>query len=378
MVVDSLKNTLLIAKTGLDERLVSSEAISQISQIADLLPTFPTASQAGLECHLGVSQPTADFFAAFSSSNYGRETLARGYQPLANLDNNPVWSRVYDFCEHWIDTNSPLYHEVDRVWLEFDLVNPQPSKMPEPNFFFGTAEGIKNEAENTVSSGKVADSYSWVTDEALRLLLNKPLPDSVKQKLLVCFNSLPPEGRVFQVGVMLPRKAESQMVRLCIKNIAIANIPQYLSDIDWQGSIAELKSILADLSPFVNFISLNLAVGDTVFPKIGLECYIDKKLRINPKWRLFLDYLVEQQLCTPEKADALLNYPGYSVEKSHQDLWPSNLSNASAFVYPNLSSTIIRLLHHIKIVYQPDKPLKAKAYLWLGHLWLSSRGVFEK
>ncbi len=378
MFIDSFKNTLLIAKTSLDERLVSHKAISQMSQIADLLPTFPSASQALLECHLDSPEPKADFFAAFSTANSGREALARGYQPLTSLNNNPVWSRVFNFCEHWTDTNSPLYQEVDRVWLEFDLVNPQSARISEPSFFFGTAEGIKNETENTASPNGVSDNYGWVTDEALRLLLNKPLPDLVKQNLLTCFNSLPPEGRVFQVGVMLPRKAESQIVRLCIENIAIDNIPDYLSSIGWQGSLAELKSVLADLSSYANFISLNFSVGDIVFPKIGLECYIDKKLRINPKWRLFLDYLVEQQLCTPEKADALLNYPGYSVEKSHQDLWPSNLTNASKFVYPNLKSTFVRILHHIKIVYQPDQPLKAKAYLWLGHLWLSSQGVFEK
>ena len=373
MTVDSLKNALLIAKTGLDERLVSAEALSQISQVADLLPSFPVASQAGLECHLGSFEPKADFFAAFSTSNRGREALAGGYQPLASFDDNPVWQRVYNFCQHWTDTNSPLYQEIDRVCLEFDLVEPQPSKVPEPNFFFGTADGIKKEAEN----GKT-DRYSWLSDEALRLLLNKDLPDLVKQNLLTCFRSLPPEARVFQVGVMLPRKTESKIVRLCISNIAIAEIPKYLNEIGWSGSVSKLKSVLSDLSSFANFISLNFAVGDTVFPKIGFECYIDKQPKISPKWHSFLDYLVERQLCTLDKADALLKYPGYSVEKSHQDLWPSNLANASILVAPSMRSTLVRFLHHIKIVYQPDRPLKAKAYLWLGHLWLSSKGIFEQ
>lgn len=378
MVADSLKNALLISKTGLDERLVSSDAISKMSQIADLLPTFPNASQAGFECHLGSSEPTADFFAAFSTENMGREALARGYQPLASLNNNPIWNRVFDFCEHWTNPNSSLYQEVDRVWLEFDLVKPQTSAIPEPNFFFGTADGIKNETNYLANTREVANNYSWVTNEALRLLLNKPLPDLVKQNLLVCFNSLPPEGRVFQVGIMLPRKAESQMVRLCIEKIAISKIPQYLSDIGWQGSITEIKSVLANLAPFINYISLNLAVGNTVFSKIGLECYVDKNLKISSKWRLFINYLVEERLCIPEKAEALLNYPGCLAEQFHPDLWPINLSNASAFVSPNLSSTIVKLLHHIKIVYQKDKPLTAKAYLWLGHLWLSSQGIFEQ
>ena len=374
----SLKDALLIAKTGLDKRLVSSEAISQISQVADLLPTFPTTSQAGLECHLDSSEPKADFFAAFSTSNGGREALARGYPPLADLNDSSVWNRVYDFCEHWTQTNSPLYQEVDRVWLEFDLVKPQSSKTPEPNFFFGPTKGIKNKTNNSDSPNQAAKNYSWITDEALGLLLNKSLPNLVKQNLLTCFNCLPPEASVFQIGIMLPRKAESQTVRVCINNIALSEIPQYLNAIGWQGSSAKLKSILTDLSHFTNYVCLNFAVGDTVHSKVGFECYIDKKPRINPKWRSFFDYLVEQQLCTPEKAEALLNYPGLSAEEFHQNLWPSNLSNAAKIVYPNLRSTIVRTLHHIKVVYQPNKPLQAKAYLWLGHLWLSPQGVFER
>ena len=378
MMVDSLKNAILIAKTGLEEKLVSKEAISEIIKIADLLPTFPTVLQVCLECHLDSSEPKADFLAAFSTSNRGREALARGYQTLANLDNNPVWSRIYDFCEHWTDINSPLYKEVDRVWLEFDLVNPQPSEVPEPSFFFGTAEGIKNEMENTLSSEVVADNYSWVTDEALRLLLDKSLPDSVKQNLLNCFNSLPPEAKVFQVGVMLPRKTESQVVRLCISDIAISKIPQYLSKIGWQGSISEMSSILDKISDFTDYIALNFAVGETIFSKMGLECYNDKQLQIDSKRQLFIGYLVEQQLCTPEKADALLKYPGCSTEKSHQNLWPSNLTNASKFVSPNFRSVIVRYLNHIKLVYQPDRQLTAKAYLWLEHFWHSPQGVFER
>ena len=382
-MVDSLKNALLINKIGLDERLISSEEIAQISQIAELLPTFPTVLQAGLECHLGLSEPKADFMAAFSTSNCGREALARGYQPLASLDNNPVWSRIYDFCEHWTDANSPLYKEVDRVWLEFDLVKPQLSEVPEPSLFFGTAEGIKKETENTSLyddslPDNISNNHSWVTDQALRLLLNKPLPDLVKRNMLTCFNSLPREGKVFQIGVMLPRKIESQAVRLCISNIAIAKIPQYLSDIGWQGSISNLESVLVDISRFTDFICLNFTVGNTIFPKMGLECYGSKQLKISSEWELFLDYLVEKQLCIPDKADAILNYPGYSVEKSYRDLWPSNLTNASTFVFPSFKSTLVRYLNHIKIVYQPNKPLEAKAYLWLEHLWLSSQGVFER
>jgi hypothetical protein len=86
---------------------------------------------------------------------------------------------------------------------------------------------------------------------------------------------------------------------------------------------------------------------------------------------------VKHELCTLEKANALLNWPGYLEEKCNQELWPSNFAKASAFVSPSLKSTIVRLLHHIKIVYQPNQPLQAKAYLWFSHRWLAPNGFFK-
>jgi hypothetical protein len=194
---------------------------------------------------------------------------------------------------------------------------------------------------------------------------------------LTCFDSLPPHGQVFQIGVMLPRQSESNSVRLCVDGISNDQILEYLSNIGWTYPLTDLNDLLSELSQFVDVIRLNFSVKDVVHPKIGLECYIDKQPKNTPKWQLFLDYLVNMQLCTPEKANAVLKWPGYSEEKYYQEVWPINFAKASAFVYPGLKSTIARTLHHIKIVYHPHQPLQAKAYLWFSHRWLSNNGLFQ-
>jgi hypothetical protein len=376
-MANSLKNSLEIAGSCLDDKLVSSEALFHISQIANLLPTLPIVSEAGFECHLGSSTPRTDFLAAFTTLNQGRGALVDGCESLASLVcANAVWRRVHDFCTHWADRKSPLYENVDNVWLEFDL-DGQPSEVPEPSFFFGP-RGIRGEEEKPSVPNGISRENNWVTDEALRLLLGNFLPDQVKQKLLTCFESLPPGGEVFQIGVMLPRKSESQAVRLCVEGITNEQTLEYLGNIGWLGSLNELSCLFSELSSFVDVIRLNFAVENIVFPKIGLECYFHKQPQNSPKWRLFLDYLVKNKLCTLEKANALLNWSGYSEEKFYQELWPSSFAKASAFVCPNTKSTIVRLLHHIKIVYQPNQPLQAKAYLWFGHRWLSPSGLFER
>ncbi|MBD1835213.1 hypothetical protein H6F61_21625 [Cyanobacteria bacterium FACHB-472] len=375
-MTDSLKNVLKVAGSCLDDRLISSNSLFHISQIANLLPTIPTVSEAGFECHLGSSAPRADFLAAFTTLNNGREALINSCEPLTSLlCTNSVWSRIRNFCTHWADIKSSLYNNVGNVWLEFD-VDGQPSKVPEPSLFFAP-RGIRREEEKLFLSNGISGTNNWVTNEALRLLFGNFLPDEVKKQLLTCFELLPPGGEIFQIGVMLPRKCESQAVRLCVKGIAKEQILAYLRNIGWSGSISQLSSILSELSSFVDDIKLNFAVEDTVFTKIGFECYLDKQPEKTPRWQLFLDYLVRNQLCTLEKTNALLNWSGYSEEKFHQELWPSNFAKASAFVYPSFRSTIVRLLHHIKIVYQPNQPLQAKAYLWFSHRWLSPSGLFK-
>ena len=376
VAINNVKNTLQVVGSCCDAKLISPETIGHISQIAQILPAIPTVSEAGFECNLASSEPKSDFLLSFTSLNHGREALRDCCEPLANqLCANPAWSRIHDFCVRWTDVKSALYDNVDNVWLEFD-VDGQPSEVPTPSFFFATK--IINLQNNSSLTNGISYTNDWVTDEALRLLLGNFLPGQVKKNLLTCFNSLPYSGRVFQIGVMLPRQSESKAIRLCVEGITIAQILEYLRSIGWSGSISQLSLVLSQLSTCVDTIRLNFSVENTISPQIGFECYFDKQPNNSPKWQVFFEFLLKNQLCSLEKAHALLNWPGYSEEKCNQELWPSNFAKASAFVYPSLRSTFVRLLHHIKIVYQPNQPLQAKAYLWFSHRWLSPNGLFEK
>ena len=362
----SLKNALQIAGCYLDNELISSNAVLDIGKIADLLPNLPVVSQAGFECHLGSSKPRTDFLAAFTTLNQGRETLINSDSLVFA---NPIWNKVHDFCIYWANSKYSLYENVDNIWLEFDI-DKHSLEVPEPSLFFGPKKIKRKEVASCQTN--------WVADEALPLLLGKPIPKEVKKQLLKCFNLLPPNGEIFQIGVMLPRKSESQIVRLCVENIPNEQILDYLINIGWSDSSDRLSSLLSELSGFVDVIRLNFAIEDTVFPKIGLECYLHKQPQNSPKWKLFQNYLVKNKLCSFEEANALSNWSGYSEEKENSELWQDNFRKASALVSPNFKSTIVRLLHHIKIVYQPARPLQAKAYLWFGHRWLSQNGSFKE
>jgi hypothetical protein len=74
-------------------------------------------------------------------------------------------------------------------------------------------------------------------------------------------------------------------------------------------------------------------------------------------------------LCTADKRDALLAYPGYVGENAEGIPWPRALRRASNLLGGRSLSIFIRSLHHVKVVYQPGEGLEAKAYLAVNHHW---------
>jgi hypothetical protein len=365
----SLEETLkAVVEPYVSSQLISLEHFSHIGKNAAIIPSAVT-SFFGFECRLAESIPKADFLLCTTVAGGGRDILA-GYNSAINLPEdimaNTVWKRIRDFSLCWANPESLLYEKADNIWLEFDVDGASP-EVPIPSFFFGP-KGIQSRYSSTPKFEVNADSYEWVTTKALNILLGRPIPLQVERNLFNCFNLLPTGAQVFQMGVMLARRSDT--VRICVRGISTAQILEYLSCIGWAGEVSEVKAVVSQLSSFVERIDLDLDIGEVVFPKIGMECYFNIQPPVAPKLRQFLDYLVETGLCLPDKRDALLTYPGYSHERSNPELWPSNLLRASSFLGPRALSMFIRRLHHIKIVYQPGRPLEAKAYLSVVHNWI--------
>lgn len=359
----SLDNYLQVVAPYISHQLVTPEAFSQIQTVARMLPPL---SEALLECRLGANSSTVDFSVLVTASDDSREILA-GLNPTVTMPDviltNHVWSRIRDFCLHWYEPNSLLSKNIDSIWLEFD-VDGQLSKVPIPSFFLC----FKHLQEEIYST----KAQTQMVEIALNLLNGTELSPQIKQNLAICSDSLPVGSQILYIGAMLSRKLEA--VRVNVTGIPQEKLSAYLTEIGWKYSVSELKEIIHILSGFSDIIILNFDVGNVVFPKIGIECELIKKdPRIEPRWQLFLDYLVEKGLCTPEKRDAFLSWCGYLQEKSHPELWPSNLTKVSSFFGARGSSVFFRRLNHIKIVYQPGSSLEAKGYLSFGHAWIHSR-----
>jgi hypothetical protein len=354
---------------GVAPELISPSAFCDIKSVARVLPATLAYNMFGFECRLAEMAPRADF-SVLAGVSCGRGSLAGLHTTstlAARLMSDPVWRRVADFAARWADPSSALYRAVDNVWMEFD-VDGAPPVIPVPSVFFAPRPGGQEGARGVAYEPNL-DGYITTIETVIRLLSGSELAPRKLETLSDCFRALSSVERVFQVGLMLPRGADA--LRLCITIDSVECAVEYLARVGWPGSEAEVLGVFEPIARLVDRVCLDIDVGETVHRKIGLECYFggNKQPRTEPRWGVFLDTLVRDGLCTADKRDALLAYPGYVDENAEGIPWPRALRRASQLLGERSLSTFIRSLHHVKVVYRPDEGLEAKAYLAVIHHW---------
>src|SRR3954453_962413 len=180
------------------------------------------------------------------------------------------------------------------------------SSLPIPSVFFGP-QPSDQEGASGVAYEPNLDGYITTIETVIQLLSGNELAPRVLETLSDFFRALPSFEHVFQVGLMRSRGAEA--VRLCIKGLrSVEGIVEYLSGVGWPGDEADVLGVLEPIAHLVDYVCLDIDVGESVHRKIGLECYFDgiKQPRTEPRWGVFLDSLVRDGLCTADKRNALL------------------------------------------------------------------------
>lgn len=349
----SMAAYLRVVAPHLHPELIAPEALSHLQILAQ---TFPPCSLAGFECRLGIEQSRVDFLVK----------LPR--HPLnlpEHFFTSPIWQAFREFYQEWTEPTSVLRQNVKSLGLEFDLVG-QPSLVPIPCILLELNQESFSEDFSLIEilTGKSLSRLNYLPSLLLQSNLQR------------CVKSLPKGARLTNIGMMLSRP--SQAVRVVVKEISPPQLLNYLVQIGWQDPTNTLSSVVLTLSEFVDSLAVSFDVGETIHPRIGLECHLDKQTQPDRRWQLFLDYLVERGLCTPGKQKSLLAWPGLSTQADQPELWPSNLTWGDRFLGSKALSIFWRTIHEVKIVYQPGHPLSAKAYLAFGHEWLDSSALIRR
>src|SRR5262249_16981666 len=157
----------------------------------------------GFECRLASTEPTADFLACIAADGMQREAWARSL--VKDASQSEVARRHASFVEDWADPGSPLYSNVGNLWVEFDLAAPDAAGS-KPNLFLGSDKLGAAQAES--------EGHRWLVDAVARLT-GMALSPRRRETLARCLAALPPDGRLFQTGMMLARP--DPVLRLCFR-----------------------------------------------------------------------------------------------------------------------------------------------------------------
>ena len=371
-MTSSLNEMVTAIAPTIPSALIAPQNLAAIGSVAQHFP-MTLSTTVGFECPLSMAAD-ADFFLRVSGA-WGQSILSGVSHPppilkqlclesevfppsFDNLWNDPTWRRIRQFAHRWADPASLLHKAVEDIWLEFDIA-PDGQSFPSPSSFFGiTSPGLT--------------SFAWISHTALPLLLGEPIKASAERTLQQCFASIPTSARLFQVGVLTSRAHAADVspaIRLYIQNMQLPQLKSTLSRLSWTGDVELLAQLITRVCQGKGHFSLQLEIQDALSPVIAVECYFQNR----SEWRQVLNRLVITGFCSPERAQALLAYPGYVRAQDQLAPFPKLLENWSTQLSPYRECLLVKRLAYLKFTYQPGQPLLAKAYLGLSPTWIDAR-----
>lgn len=315
----SLRQPVMRMASYLPPLLTSSESLQRIAKVADWFPA-EISNTFCFECELTGNSSFADFAFSCTRDSAGVKILGRNVDGI----DSTVWKNIGNLCRSVCEEDGS---NINHLWFEFDIGNER--SIPIPCVFLAIRDHCTSNMELLI---RIFEA------------LNYPSSPQFLKLLARCFRSPAFRNKSFEVGFMFSRQTDK--ARLVFFDIATDAVHS-LEELGLTGA-GELKNLLANLREIVKTINLAIDIGHTIASKIGLECQLGGKVQSDqPGWKRLLDTLISMGCSTTEKRDAILSWPGSSVERFNHLLWPT---------------PVVRKISHVKVVWQPAN-LQAKAYL---------------
>jgi hypothetical protein len=273
----------------------------------------------------------------------GREWTGRGVAAPAR---HRAWNRVRDLVQVWRQGGAQEASRIHHLWLEFDLESMASANALVPGVFacFGELPTADFTPERGFQQAMAAlDALSGV-----------PCSRAVRKRVSSVFSVLPDVAYVPYVGAMLGRADES--VRICVLGVPAGQLFGFFSQLESTIWVREFQSLLAHLTetqpkgPLHGAYIVHLDVAEGGVWRVGVElaCARLPQVRGVLEEHALLDRLVDMGLARADKCLALREWPGAAVARV-----PAT----------SRDRVVVRRLNHIKLVFRPDAPPEAKAYL---------------
>lgn len=317
----------------LSSKLIEESCKAKLLHCAALFPSTLDVSCFGYECNLQGNEYWGDLLFRLDLHT---QSLSAFQEPLFLhfAKENAQWENLLLFFDEWTKKELFIERGIHGIWLEMDAGSSS-DWPPKPNLFLET--DMQHEL------------FYETIDEAWFGLKQKRLS---RETLAILRRCAADHFAVFGIGFMLARPLDA--VRICIRSKDLINtstLHDYLNSLGHFGLDDSLIAFLTRMRPYLDYLYLDVDAADHPYPKIGLTCYIEEKdfSASRRRWDQFLIFLLSEGLADEERQLALRSWFGYQY--------------ASFFS----QDILLRDINHVKLVYTPEKPLRAKMYLRVRH-----------
>ena len=234
----------------------------------------------------------------------------------------------------------------ESAMLEYDVVGAAPTQPADPGLFIRLVHDIPDWPSLPppgVLAATLSRAVGWDESEGEAHAVER------------VFAALPPGGQVGQIGGMPGRSLRA--IRLIVDEVAVKDVPDFLARLRWPGQTGKAMSMLSEMSDVAPVFRLSLDVSaNGLSPRLGLEFYptAERKKGFDhwlttgrSDWRPIVERLEALQLCQPDKARGLLDFPGLDRLFSERGIF-----------------VLYRGINHVKVTIEADD-VAAKAYAGL-------------
>lgn len=341
---------------SLGDGLLTARARENLLACAQRLPCV---ARTLLECRLIASDDRVDLSQSFLRED--SDALNACLQQLVPEDQR--WMPVLQFVEAWRVPGSLLQRAITGVWFEFDLQAGSGSSPMLPGLFLHFAP---------LDSGEVTLAQ---LRQALVLAMNilgaGETPLAFLQALDTCVEKLPAHVVPSYVGLMLSRQPFS--LRAQFSGFTRNSLLEFLHALRFDAVPESFWAALELSEKYFHAFVFCIDLMPEMSARLGIELF-PRQYRDGMNDAGFLEDLVSQGLCSEEKRDGVLAWPGRIQPGEVDKNWPEQLLIQSLARPIDEFGLIDRHINHYKFVANPEQPVEAKIYLAANHLWASFTG----
>ncbi|HEX3866762.1 MAG TPA: prenyltransferase/squalene oxidase repeat-containing protein [Gemmatimonadaceae bacterium] len=338
--------------------LIGDAARRRIAALASCMLPIPRIA---VECRLTGASDQVDIQQCIRRDDGEFSALADHAASLLDaFPHHAALLGLNSFCSELVHEHSLLRSGIEEIFLEYDLpaALDAPRAAIVPGLFFSLPEQphcARRVVLEAISRLRVAAG-----DAPPRMIA------SIERCFAAC-DSGSMDASISNIGVMLGRTDD--VVRMNVKGLRPSEIDGFLTRCEWPGDRANAARLFDEAVNRADRVTLALDVGETLLPRIGVECFFDEQPARDPSWHASFDELVEAGLCSQAKANAFVAIQARLTPATTAHRWPEAAIVASLARDPQELSTFERRAVHFKITEVAGRRPEAKAYFGAGHLW---------